>query len=420
MKSFNIDSLIKKLPNFIRKRIENRDTVKKVTANIGWLFFDKFLKMSLGMVVGMMVARYLEPEKYGIWNYAIAFSSLFGAVATLGIDRIAVREIVSKPDRHNELLGTLFVLRLIAGLAIVLLSTVIVYVIKGGDLYITVIVALCSFSYVFQAVMVVDYFYQAELKCKYTVYAQNAAFLLIAVIKIILIIVKAPLVAFIISGMGEVLLGSILIVITYFKNGRNTFKWRYSKILAINFLKDSWPYIISSIAGAVYMRIDQVMIGNMLDQKAVGIYSAAVKISEIWFFVPMGIVASLFPSIIKSRSLGEKVYLSRMQKTCDFLTLFGVVVAVCIGFFCNVIVAILYGDAYAQAGPVLSLHVWTGAVICLGATGGIWIAAENLQIVTIVKTLAGAITNVSLNLWWIPLYMEESIFMQSIADWPKV
>jgi polysaccharide transporter, PST family len=404
IQSFGLRILFMFIPPVLKKQIENRPGIKPIIINIGWLFFDKFFRMGVGMIVGALTARYLAPEKYGIWNYAIAFSSLFGSLAALGIDRIAVREIVKKPEQHNEILGSIFYLRLSAGILAFVISVLIVFVTKGGDLYITLLVAMCSSNYLLQSVQVIDFYYQAEVKSKYTVYAQNIAFFIIAGVKVVLIILKAPLIAFVASGILEVALGSFFFVIIYSRKNLSILKWRFNAILALNFLRDSWPYILTGISCAIYMRIDQIMIGNILNEREVGIYSVAVKISEIWFFIPTSIVASLFPLLVKSKLFGEQFYLDRLQRLCDFLTVLGIFVAIVISIFSNQIIELFYGKFYIEAGPVLTLHVWTGAIICMGAVGSAWTAADNLQIINIIKSFGGAIINILLNIYWIPKY----------------
>jgi PST family polysaccharide transporter len=56
----------------------------------------------------------------------ISFSWLFGAFSTLGLEAIAVREIVKYPDKQEEINGTVFTLRLLGGIiAIVLIASTV-------------------------------------------------------------------------------------------------------------------------------------------------------------------------------------------------------------------------------------------------------------------------------------------------------
>ncbi len=72
----------------LRARLELRPSLQAVLMNTWWLIADKILRMGVGLFVGVWIARYLGPEQFGLWNYAIAFAALFSALATLGLDSI--------------------------------------------------------------------------------------------------------------------------------------------------------------------------------------------------------------------------------------------------------------------------------------------------------------------------------------------
>ncbi|MGA7953907.1 MAG: oligosaccharide flippase family protein, partial [Gloeobacterales cyanobacterium] len=115
-------SWAKFLPSFILTRLDGRQNLKKALTNVSWLFGDRILRMGVGLFVGVWVARYLGPEKFGLFNYASAFVALFSTFATLGLDSIVVRDLIQDPSGKNETLGTAFILKLIGGI-LVLLST---------------------------------------------------------------------------------------------------------------------------------------------------------------------------------------------------------------------------------------------------------------------------------------------------------
>jgi polysaccharide transporter, PST family len=388
----------------IRVRYTQSEGLRKITQNTSWLFFDKILRMGVGLIVGVWVARYLGPEQYGLWNYAIAFTSLFGACAALGLDNIVVRDIVQYPSRRDELLGSAFYLKLTAGIATLFLTVVVIYFIKSGDQLTLSLVALSSVGFVFQSLNVIDSYFQSQVKSKYTVYANNSAFILMAAGKVVLLLVKAPLLAFAVIGALEIALSSIFLIGVYRYNHLTVSTWRFNMHIAKNLLRDSWPLLLAGLSIMIYMRIDQVMIGSMLGDKEVGIYSAAVKISEIWYFIPIAIVASLFPAIIESKKRSEKLYYSRLQKLFNVITWIGISVALCVTFSSTFIIQFLFGKEYADASSILTLHIWTGVAVCLGIASGSWYMTENLQKLSFYRTLNGAIVNVFLNFYLIPKY----------------
>jgi O-antigen/teichoic acid export membrane protein len=136
----------------------------------------------------------------------------------------------------------------------------------------------------------------------------------------------------------------------------------------------------------------------------VGIYSAAVRISEVWYFIPMIIVASVFPAILEAKKRSEAQYYQRLQHLYDLMVWLAVGVALPMTFLSTPIVTLLFGEAFAASGPVLAIHIWAAVFVFLGVSSGKWFLAENRQLLSFQRTVLGAIANVVLNLWLIPVY----------------
>ncbi len=394
--------LIKALPSFVKNRLEGRPFLKKILDNFGWLFLDKIVRMGLGVLVGAWIARYLGPEQFGLWNYAIAFTALFGAVATLGLDSIVVRELLKHPDNERVLLGSAFGLRLIGGILTVLITLEAVFLMRSGETLMFWVVGLSAAGFIFQSLNVVDFYFQSRVQSKYTVFATNAAFIIVTLARVGLLLNHAHLIAFVWAGLMEVAITSLFLLRAYQHNHNTIRSWRFESKVAKQLLKDSWPLALSSIAIMIYMRIDQVMLGEMLGNEAVGIFSAAVRISEVWYFIPMAIASSVFPAVIRLKEENSHRYQVKLQRYFDFMAAIGIVVAVTMTILSGNIIGLLYGPAYAGSSNILSLHIWAGIFVSLGVAGGSWFVAENLQKYTFYRTLAGGIVNIVLNLYLIP------------------
>ena len=152
----------------------------------------------------------------------------------------------------------------------------------------------------------------------------------------------------------------------------------------------------------LYMRIDQIMIKEMLGEREVGLYSAAIRLSEAWYFVPTIITTSLFPAIVNAKKTSEKLYHERLQRLYTTLVWMAIAVAVPMTFFSDWLITLLYGEAYKDAGQVLIIHIWAGVFVSIGVASGSWFTGENLQHYAFYRTLLGAIINVILNLTLIP------------------
>jgi PST family polysaccharide transporter len=395
---------LKFVPAPLRARFEHRPHLLKALTNTGWLFGDQILRMAVGLFVGVWIARYLGPEQFGLLNYAMAFVALFGAIASLGLSGIVVRDLVKDPACANTTLGTAFVLQFIGGFLAFGLAIAVIGFARPDDGLAKLMVAVLGFVMVFKSSEVVKYWFESQVQSKYTVWVENGAFMVFAAVKVGLILTNASLMSFVWAVFAEGLLVAAGLLGMYAWRGGRLLAWHGHYHRAKILLKDSWPLILSGLAIMVYMRIDQIMLGQMLGDEAVGIYSAAVRISEVWYFVPMAIVASVFPSIIEAKKQSESLYYERLQKLYDLMTLLALGVALSMTLMSDWLIALFYGDGYSGAGTVLALHVWTGLFVFMGVASGRWYLSENLQKLAFTRTLSGAFINILANLLLIPEY----------------
>ncbi len=396
-------NIIKIMPPTIRKRVENNKELRKIMGNINWLAFENISRNIIGLVIVIFVARYLGPEQFGLMNYAMAFVALFSIFASLGLDDIVVREIVSNFEKRKEYLGTSLFLKFIGSFFLVVFSSIAIYFVEPENNLLQLFVFIYALGYIFKSFDVIDLWFKSQVQSKYSVYAKSISFLTISSLKIIFVFTQAPLIAFVLMLSLDFLLTSLFLIYFYAKNADlPLMRWKVRFSVMKSLLKDSWPLILSGIAFLIYMKIDQVMIGNILGETQLGIYSAAVKISEAWYAIPTIITASVFPAIIHSRKVNRQLYLKRIQILYDFFIWFTLTVALIITFLSPFIIKILYGSDYLGASNVLSIHIWAGVFVFWGVVNGKYLITENLTKMILVFTLSGAFINVLLNIWLIP------------------
>jgi len=385
------------------KKLKLSSGFKRYFLNTGWLLFNNVFGMVIALFVGIYVARYLGPDNFGLLSYAGSFVGLFSALVTLGLDNIVVRELVKDEKKRDELLGTTFILKII-GSILVLIIIVIAVRFTNNDSFTNLLIFIIAIGTIFQSFNVIQFYFQAKVLSKYTVYAQIFATILCSVIKLLLIHLNMGLIYFAMVTLIQSIILALGFVAMYIKQKLNLFNWRPKFDLARFLLKDSWPLILSGIAISIYMKIDQVMIKNMLDAKAVGNYAVAVRLSEVWYFIPMIITNSLFPAIINAKKISEKLYYERLQKLYDLMVWLSIGIALPIMLFSHNIINLLFGIQYQEAAGILKIYVWAGVSVFLGVASSQYLLAENYTKISFLRTLIGAVINVILNIILIPRY----------------
>ena len=361
----------------------------------------------LSMVVGFIIARYLGPASFGDLSFAIAFTGIFAAVGALGLDSFIIREIINRPGDKNIILGSAFWMRIAVNLLLIPLAVLVYLWFRSmaviQDESLAILIAFCGLASLFKSFNIIDSYFQSQVQSKFVVQVQNICLVISAGIKILLIILELPVVYFALALALDALLIAIGLVLIYRKASQKITLWQFDIVQAKSLLSQSWPLILSAVMVSLYMQIDSVMLKTK-GSEAVGIYNAAARISEAWFFIPIAIVTSVFPAIIHARKTDLPRYNKRLQNLYDLLIGISLPIALVISVGADTIISLIYTDQYEGAGLMLAIHIWSGIFVFLGSASSQYLLAEGYTVISFKRTAMGAIVNILLNLWLIPLY----------------
>lgn len=408
---------LKYLPRILQVNLNGRFEAQNIIGNSSWLFADKLLRMALGLAVGVWMTRYLGAIAFGQFSYALAFVAIFSAIASAGLDGIVVRELVRNPAMANEILGSAFFLKLIAGTLALALTLIAITLINTTDQITFYLVAIISGSLIFQAFDVIDFWFQAQVQSRFIVIARMAAFMFTSFIRVVLIVSKGSLIAFAAVSLAEIVLGALCIIFAYLIHGHRISEFQARSKMARHLLRESWPLLLSGMAVVLYMRVDVLMLQEMVGTQAVGIYAAATRLSEVWYTLPVILVASASPAILRSSGTDATAFLIKLQKLYFLLVWLAIGIAFPLSLGANYLVTTLYGPGFAAAGPVLAIHLWASVAVFLGVASSQYLLAENLQHIAFYRTAIGLICNVALNLILIPRYNAAGAALATVVSY---
>jgi O-antigen/teichoic acid export membrane protein len=246
---------------------------------------------------------------------------------------------------------------------------------------------------VFQSMDVIDMYFQSRILSKFSIIPRLVSFLFFSGIRLLLIKTHLPVQAFAIAMAMEASLSSLLLVFSYKAAKVGSFPLRFETDIAKRLIKDCWPLIFSSVLVLIYMRIDQIMLRYLSTPLELGKYSAAVRVAEMWYFVPISIVSSVFPKIIGSLKDSKIEFNSKLQRLYITISAVGYMAAIPIMIFADPLIHILYGDQYTGAGPMLSLLAWSGLFVGMGAARSSFLMSMNLTKFHFFSAFMGCLCN---------------------------
>ena len=389
------------LPNFIT--LKQHPGIRKYFSNTSWLLGERILRMGVSLFVGIYIVRYLGPEKYGLLSYTMSFVWIFSALLDLGHREIIVRELVLYPEQRNVILGSAILLRL-SGAVFLVSGVAIGLQIVDNDEQTSLMIVIIALGMAFQSWELIDYYFQSQVQSKYTAWAQTVQLIVASLIKIYLIIWQAPLIYFAAIFSLEYVITAALFLLMY-KWQVGSFPIRNCNLkYAKQMLKNSFPLLLTSMAILIYMKIDQVMLKELVDTETVGTYAAAVKLCEVWYHIPVIIAVSLYPAIIGVKDKDPALYHAQLQKLYTLLVWVAIALAIPITFMADWIIYIFYGNEYIESAIILKIYVWAGIFVSMSLANNKWMVIENFQNYILLTTILGMSSNIICNVILIPSY----------------
>lgn len=378
-------------------------TQEKIIRNLFWAALGKIVTLLGSLFVGIIVARYLGPENYGLMNYVISYVALFQVFAFFGLDNIEIRETARTPEQYETIVGTAFTIKAILAVITVLLVIATSWMLET-DSSTTALAALYSVSVIANTLTVIRNYFTAKVQNEPVVKSEIAQTLIGASIKVGLLLAHAPLPWFVAASAFDVVLLGMGYCVSYRRHVGALSHWRFDPKLATNLLKESFPLLLTSAAVIIYQRIDQVMIGQIIDKESVGFFSVASRLVEILIYLPMILVQTVTPILVQAREKSEHDYRDKAQRFMN-VTLWGtLLVAIPMSLCSYWIILLLFGQAYLTAVPILQVLSFKAVSVALSTTAGHMIIVEGLQRVAILRDTFGCLVCILLNLLLLPHY----------------
>jgi len=384
------------------------ETFRKYITGTSWLLLEKVFSMGIAFAVGTITANQLGSEDYGKFNYARSFATLITVFAPLGISGgILARNLLNNPEKRDLIMGTAFATRLITSFFCVALATLVGFYMNefvwNDDLKFWMVI-LAATPVVFESFNVLGDYFVANVESKYHAYGEFAKTLVSSAIKLVMLYVfDSPVIWFAVVLIVDAIIYDLVVIGVYARKFKlSVLQWKASRSYAWELIRETWPLVFSSFVIMIYMKIDQIMIQPMLGDKAVGLYAAALRISESTYFVPTVISSSLFPAIVNARKESMALFNDRTQQLSDLMVLIGILIAVPVTVLSHWIFKFLYAPEYADAQYVLVIHIWSGVMVGTGLAGNAWLTANGLQKFALYRTIWGAIANIVANMVLIP------------------
>ena len=364
---------------------------KKFKINISWLIFDKLFRASLNIFLTIILARNLGPEDFGLLNYLLAFLYLFTSISSLGMNPVLTNKIINDGAKfkYNLILNAYYI-RFIFSILCYLIFLSLIYLLNNDEVifeYSTII----GLVIIMKSSEILFSYFEAKSLSKYIVISQLLG-LLTSIFIIIYIFINELDNKFIYTAL---LLDFIIvfILINYFYFFKTKFFFPKLELSLIKkTLYSSLPVLISALSIILYMRIDQIMIKSLINEYEVGIYSASVRLIEIFHFIPKILIISFLPIILKT-----KEYYNQLLHLNSVIFKISIFIFLIIFFSSSLLTDIFYGEEYFESVLITKILSFSIIFVFFGVINEHWYIKNNLQLNYAFNVFLGALINIILN-----------------------
>lgn len=376
---------------------------KDYLSNTSWLILERVTRLSLVLVVGVFLARYLGPEKYGVLSYCISFVGMFSAIASLGLDGIVVEKLVNARNNYKNLLGTVLVLKFLGALSVFLI-TIFASFIFNNSTFESFLIIIIATALIFDSICVIDLYFQANVQGQYIAKAKITQIAISTLLKFLMIYSNAELYMFALLILVDSFILAVCYLYVFQFQAKKQLSFDFSVVLAKKLLFASKALIFADVIISIHTRIDLVMLKYMLGLREVGIYRAATTLNEAWYFLPMVISASIFPLLVSAKKKDESEYLDNLQKLFNLMVWMALAITIPVILFADEICFFLYGAEYLGASDVMRIQIMSCVFVFLGVASGKQFLIEKTYSFVFQRVLLGVSVNILLNLYLIPKY----------------
>ena len=371
----------------------------RLLSNSGWLLFDQFLRVAAGALLSLWIARHYGPTQLGAFNYAMAIVALWTPIASGSLDVLVIRDLVKDAAAARVILASAHVLRLLAALVSIGGALAMAAIAaRPEDQSLVVLVLLAALSTLFQSAFVVDSWYQSQGQTRVGAMVRSLAFMVGASLRIAAVMADADVALLAIAVAVEALVAGLLFHGFYRKKEGLLLDLRAADWRRVRaYLAEGKNIILTGVLIGIYMRVDRVMIGSLLDNRAVGIYSVAVQLCELFYLLPNAVLLSIYPTLVSLHAANEERYRQRLLQAMAAFFYGSLAIALAFSFAAPWLIGILLGPSYTESATIARIYIFLLPLISMSVIFSHWYVLYGKTAISMYGTVIGGASALLLN-----------------------
>lgn len=360
--------------------------------------------MGTSFLLGIMLARIGGKEVFGQYAYIVSFVSLFSPLCIMGLNNITTKYVVKRPDNSHFYVKSILMIRGLGASASLVLGGIFIYLSSETINLSQEMICLLLFQF-FQLFYAIEYFYLAKNQVHQTLSVRLLAFIISTLLKFLVIWYQLGIYLLIMAHGVSYLITAIGYLYLYYNKGNQKMEKKPANLhssLAM-FHQGKW-LLFAGVAALIYLKIDQIMLAHLHSIDSVATYAAAVRLSEVWYIFPVLIANAFYPKLLNKFQKSPQEFEQFLIRFLSYLFIIALFMSCLVWFIAPGLIQFIYGAEYLESATILSIHIFATCFIFQRALYSKWLITKKLYKYSLYSQGFGALFNVLLNLWLIPLY----------------
>lgn len=351
------------------------------------------------------LARGLGSENYGIFLQAQAVALTITSLLSLGLEAVVLRELVEKNESQENVLSTALIIRQITSLVAFFFIWLVTSLLYPDQPSIKFVALLLSVGGFFQAIEIYAWWFRSKVDSKPIVISKLLGQLSGLALLVFVILLEGNILWFSLSFVLEMCVTGVALII-FFKQKNSVYHNLFSGSVNVakSFVKSGMVLAAISFFTSLYLRIDRLIIGNWLSNEAVGVYGTATQLADATIFIPLALISSVFPGLLKYKNTQLEKYEGNAQKVIMIITYLGIAISVGATLLGPFAISLVFGSRYAESAGVLQIYIWSMIFVYQRMFIDILLVAERLIVWSLIQAMVATVLNILLNILLIPTF----------------
>lgn len=362
-----------------------------------------------------ILARQIGPTNIGIYTSALAMTTIFVIFVDLGFTNVFIRESSRDKVGMQKLLSSVLGTKLVCGTASYTAMFITLKALNFEPEF-TLMVSLSGITMLFDSFNLTVYgALRAQNNLRYEAFSLLASQFLSLVIGLTAVFLHLPLyfliLAFTIPSLLNSLYSTLILRRKYGLRVRPIFEWPAIKKIVLM----SLPFALAAIFGRIYSYVDVVMLKKIAGNVAAGIYSTPSKITFAFQFIPMALIASLYPRFSQYFATDKNKLHRTFLDSLRYLLIIAIPISVGIAILSRDIIILFFTAKYSPSILPLRILIISLVFSFVSFPIGAFLNACNKQNIQTGITAVILFFNFTLNLILIPKFSAVGAAISALA-----